>query len=397
MRGRRLSLENRSDWLGELELVGADPGSWSRLSAKSSIMALKLFDLSSPMANILKQSMLSAGADALVTREAVTGRAPSSDALVVGTEKAIRRAAESLLGQPLGLAAVGETINSLLKRPALPKTMQLPGGTLDFSRRPLVMGVINVTPDSFSDGGLHLSPADALRRAEEMAEAGADLVDLGAESTRPGSSPVGAREQIDRLLPVLKGMEGLPEAPLISVDTSLPEVAESALRAGASIINDVTALSRPELAEIAAESGAGLVLMHMQGRPSNMQDDPRYRDVLTEVCDYLAGRVEIAKERGVPVQRIIVDPGIGFGKRLEHNIALIRRLDELHCLGCRVLLGHSRKSFLGAISGVDDPAARDIHTHAVTALVASDADLLRVHDAAGALEVLKIARALRGG
>jgi dihydropteroate synthase len=393
MRARRLSLVCEGDWRRELELVGADPGSWQRLAGKSSVLTIKLFGLSCPMANILKQTMLSAGADAIVTREAVTCRADRSDALVAGTEKAIRRAASSLRGQPFGLPEVGKKLEGLLQGHDLPGRMDLPGGTLDFRKAPLIMGIVNVTPDSFSDGGLHLDADAAAAAVFRMAGEGADIVDLGAESTRPGSRSVPAGEQLARLRPVLEKVAG---GPVLSVDTSLPEVAAEAVSRGASVINDVTALSRPELAGIAAEAGAGLVLMHMQGTPEDMQDDPSYRDVLSEVYDFLAERVELAVSHGVPRSRILVDPGIGFGKRLAHNLALIRRLAELRGLGCRVLLGHSRKSFLGMVSGEKDAASRDLHTHAVTALAAGSADVVRVHDVAGTAAVLGVAAAVGG-
>lgn len=376
--------------------MGADPASWERLRGKSSILAVKLFGLSAPMANILKQSMLSAGADALVTREAVTGRAEQSDALVAGTEKSLRRAAASLRGQPFGLSRLGGQLERVLDVPAPPGEMDLPGGPLEFGPRPLVMGIVNVTPDSFSDGGLHLDPDAAVGRAVEMAAEGASVVDVGAESTRPGADSVPPGEQLRRLRPVLEGLQELPEGVLVSVDTSLPGVAREALAMGASIVNDVTALSDPAIAETAADLGAGLVLMHMQGTPADMQEDPSYTDVLTQVYDHLAERVELAGEHGVPRGRIMVDPGIGFGKRLRHNLALIRRLGEFRGLGCRVLLGHSRKSFLGSISGVEEPSGRDLHTHAVSALAAADADMLRVHDVAGTVEVLRVAEALEG-
>jgi len=391
MRARRLSLQGESDWRRELELVGADQGAWQRLCGKSSVLALKLFDLSCPGANILKQAMLSAGADAMVTREAVTCRADRSDALVAGTEKAIRLAASSLRGQPFGLADVGERLEELLDAPAPPDRMELPGGALSFGDATLIMGIVNVTPDSFSDGGLHHDPDAAARRVSQMAAEGAQVVDLGAESTRPGARPVPADEQLQRLGPVLERVAG---GPLLSVDTSLPQVAEAAVEMGASIINDVTALSNPELADVAAATGTGLVLMHMQGTPADMQQAPSYGDVLTEVYDYLAERVELAVSRGVPRKRVLVDPGIGFGKRLPHNLALIRRLGELRGLGCRVLLGHSRKSFLGMISGESDASRRDLHTHAVTALAAGSADMVRVHDVAGTAEVLAVAAAV---
>ncbi len=241
------------------------------------------------------------------------------------------------------------------------------------------MGVVNVTPDSFSDGGLHPRPGAAIDHGLALAEAGADIVDVGGESTRPGSEPVGGDVEKSRVLPVV---EELARAGLVvSVDTTKVEVAEGALEAGAEIVNDVSGGADPEMLDLVGQTGAGLVLMHMQGTPRTMQDDPRYDDVVAEIRDFLLSRAALAGDRGVGRSRIVLDPGIGFGKTLQHNLELLRRLPELVVTGYPIMVGSSRKAFLGKITGIEDPAGRDVPTAATTALaVAAGVAVVRVHD-----------------
>jgi dihydropteroate synthase len=260
--------------------------------------------------------------------------------------------------------------------------------------RPSVMGVVNVTPDSFSDGGVNLAPADATDAAERMLAEGAAIVDVGGESTRPGAEGVSADEELRRVVPVLEALEG--EVP-VSIDTSKAEVARRALELGAELVNDVTALrGDPELAAVVAESGTYLCLMHMQGEPRTMQLDPRYDDVVSEVASFLEDRLRAAVEEGVAEERICLDPGIGFGKTVEQNFELIRRLDELTALGRPVLIGISRKSALGKLLG--DPEAKTGSVSAsVGAAVAAyerGATILRVHDVREHVEALTAARAV---
>ncbi len=216
---------------------------------------------------------------------------------------------------------------------------------------PKVMGIVNLTPDSFSDGGRIANPAEAVAFARRLAAQGADLLDLGGESSRPGAAPVSLEDELARVLPVVLELSGSISIP-ISVDTTKASVARAALAAGASIINDISALaSDPEMAALAADSGAGVVLMHMQGAPATMQKSPHYGDVVTEVSDFLARRVEWAEGRGIPRERIAIDPGIGFGKTRDHNLAILRNLERFANLGCAVMIGVSRKGLLGSITG----------------------------------------------
>src|SRR5947199_1675157 len=255
--------------------------------------------------------------------------------------------------------------------------------------RPSVMGVVNVTPDSFSDGGVHLEPHTAIAAARQMIDDGAAIVDVGGESTRPGAAGVSAAEELRRVLPVLEGLHGVP----VSIDTSKAEVARHALDLGAELVNDVTALrGDPELAGVVAESGAYLCLMHMQGEPRTMQADPAYGDVAGEVAAFLEERLAFAVEAGIREDRICLDPGIGFGKTVAHNLELLRRLDVLLALGRPVLVGFSRKSTLGRLLG-DLGATTGTAAASVGAAVAAyerGATILRVHDVRETVEALTV-------
>ncbi len=260
---------------------------------------------------------------------------------------------------------------------------------------PKLMGVVNVTPDSFSDGGLYLDPDAAIAHGEELARDGAAILDVGGESTRPGAEEVSEEEELRRVLPVIEGLAG-GEA-VVSIDTSKLAVAEAALDAGASIVNDVTALRRdPEIGGLCAERGAGLVLMHMPGDPRSMQESPVYEDVVDEVKAFLAERMEVAVAAGVEEERIWLDPGIGFGKTLEHNLELLRRLGELRALGRPLMIGTSRKSFIGKIdgSGVDERIGGTIASSVLAA--AEGADVLRVHDVAEVGQAMDVASVILG-
>jgi dihydropteroate synthase len=256
--------------------------------------------------------------------------------------------------------------------------------------RPSVMGVVNVTPDSFSDGGIHLDPDVAAAAARRMVKDGAAIVDVGGESTRPGSAGVSVEEELQRVVPVLDRLGG--EVPL-SIDTSKAPVARAALERGAILVNDVTALrSDPEVADVVAASGAYLCLMHMQGEPGTMQEEPRYDDVAQEVASFLKERMAFAVARGISQERICLDPGIGFGKTVAHNLELVRRLDVLLALGRPVLVGFSRKSSLRSLTGSDDLLGASVA--AAVAAFERGATILRVHDVKPHVDALTVAAAV---
>jgi dihydropteroate synthase len=258
-----------------------------------------------------------------------------------------------------------------------------------------LMGVVNVTPDSFSDGGLYLDPEAAISHGRELAAAGAKILDVGGESTRPGAEPVAAEEELRRVVPVIRGLSDSERE--ISVDTSKAAVAAAALDAGATIVNDVTALrGDPEMAALCAERGATVVLMHMLGEPRTMQQDPRYGDVVAEVRDFLAERLAAAVDAGIAAERVWLDPGIGFGKTAAHNMELLRRLGELRELGRPLVVGTSRKSFIGKVdgSGADERLGGTIASSVLAA--AEGAEVLRVHDVAEVRQALAVAAAILG-
>jgi dihydropteroate synthase len=273
-------------------------------------------------------------------------------------------------------------------------TLRIKGARHALGARTWIMGVVNVTPDSFFDGGAHADPASAVAHGLQLVGEGADILDIGGESSRPGSDPVTAAEELRRMLPVLEGLRART-AVLLSVDTTKPEVAEAALAAGADIINDINAgRGDARIFELAAAAGAGLVLMHMRGTPKTMQADPRYDDVVAEVRGFLAERMSAAEAAGIDAESIILDPGIGFGKRVEDNLALIEAVDDLAALGRPVLLGVSRKGFIGRILNAP-PADRLEGTigAAVVGLVRG-AHILRVHDVKSVGQAARVADAI---
>jgi dihydropteroate synthase len=272
--------------------------------------------------------------------------------------------------------------------------LQWPNGRLDFSQGSLIMGILNVTPDSFSDGGEFFEFGRAVDHGLEMARDGAAVIDIGGESTRPGAQPMPAAEQIRRVVPVIEALAGRADVP-ISIDTHDVEVAKAALDAGASIINDITALADERIAELAAGQEVPVVLMHMQGAPATMQVEPTYRDVVTEVLDFLVERAGRAKRAGIPRERIFIDPGIGFGKTLHHNLLLLKNLDKLVATGYRVLVGPSRKAFIGRLTGRQTPIDRVFGTAAAVAVcAAAGVAIVRVHDVAEMRDVLQVAQAI---
>lgn len=293
---------------------------------------------------------------------------------------------------PAEVIAAAEAPPQVLARLTAPRAT-LAGLALD---RPRIMGILNVTPDSFSDGGDHLAPATALERGRTMVAEGAAILDIGGESTRPGAADVPVPDEIARTAPVIAALAGV--AP-ISIDTRKAPVAAAALQAGAGVVNDVSALLHdPAMAGVVAMAGAPVCLMHAQGTPQTMQADPRYDDVLLDVYDHLAARVAAAEAAGIPRDRILVDPGIGFGKTQAHNLALLARLSLFHALGCPILLGVSRKRFIGSIGQAAEPKARMPGSVAVAlAGVAQGAQVVRVHDVAETRQALALWQAVTVG
>ena len=270
------------------------------------------------------------------------------------------------------------------------------GRELKLGEFPLLMGIVNVTPDSFSDGGLFLDPSAAVDHALCLVDDGADLLDVGGESTRPGAEPVSFDEELRRVIPVIERLSAHGAAP-ISIDTTKAEVARQALAAGAGIVNDISGLTfDAKMPEVCRESGAGVICMHRQGTPQTMQNDPRYDDVVGEICDYLAGRVQALVDLGIASERIVIDPGIGFGKTAAHNVEVLSHVGRFRALGRPVLIGHSRKRFLKALLGreVDERSAAALGVS--IALAMQSVDILRVHDIRATRDALSAWRTIAG-
>lgn len=264
--------------------------------------------------------------------------------------------------------------------------------TLD---RPRILGVLNVTPDSFSDGGADADAEAAIARGLRLLAEGADAIDVGGESTRPGAEPVGLDEELRRVIPVIEGLAACCSVP-ISIDTSKPEVMRAAVAAGAGMINDVYALRRPGALDAAADSGAAICLMHMQGEPQSMQDDPQYEDVVAEVQRFLADRVLACQFAGIDKRKLVIDPGFGFGKNLNHNLSLLAGLEKLLGLGCPLLVGLSRKRMIAALTGRDAPQDRVVGSVAAALIaVQRGAMLVRVHDVAATRDALAVWQAVQ--
>lgn len=273
-----------------------------------------------------------------------------------------------------------------------------PGGRIDLTSRTAVMGVVNVTPDSFSDGGDFLSTGRAIEHAFRLAEQGADIIDIGGESTRPGSDPVETSEEISRVLPVIEAVSPKLDAP-VSIDTCKPEVAREAIAAGARIVNDVTGLrGNADMAEMVAEADVPLIVMHMKGEPKTMQENPAYQDLMGEVYAGLAGSVKTAESYGIRRDMLIIDPGIGFGKSFEDNLVILDRMHEFRSLGLPVCVGVSRKAFLGAVLGIAEPKDRLTGTVAASVIaIRGGARIIRVHDVREAVEAVRVADAVAAG
>jgi len=368
----------------ELAKIGADRAGAALMETKALHRLIKIYDLSPKQANIIKQEMLGKGGDAAVTRGTVDSSVEKTDVLMMGTEKQYRAVIKKLRMQPFGLARLAGRLEEILNnlRGRKPRTLECQGKKITLGERTLVMGILNITPDSFSDGGKYGNTETALAYARRMETEGVDIIDVGGESTRPGYVPVGLEEELDRVLPVLRALVREVVVP-ISIDTTKAEVARRALEEGAHIVNDQWALrADPALAPLCAEFGVPLVMMHNRR-------NTEYRDLMGDMVRYFEESIEVAVSAGVPRDNIIIDPGIGFGKTVEQNIEVMRRMRELACLGLPVLLGTSRKSLIGKTLNL--PSEQRVEgTGATVALgIVNGADIVRVHDVK---EMVRVAR-----
>lgn len=392
---RALSVSTPSQAWAELVRIGVDPGGLGMMSGKLLTRCIHLPALQCRQANILKQEMLSLGGDAAVARGTVACSIKETDVILIGTDKQLLQLCAKLKAQPFGLPSLAAELDSLLANiKQSPKRWVT--SRREFSlERPLIMGILNLTPDSFSDGGCFIDPERAVEHALLMESEGADIIDIGGESTRPGAPPVQAAEESARIIPVIKRLSEVLRC-AISVDTWKSVVADNALSAGAEIINDISGFDfDPLLADVAARNNAAVVLMHTRGKPDEMQKDTGYGDLMAEVVTGLQSSVSHALQSGVKPDRIAIDPGIGFGKDAESNLEILRRLRELAGMGLPILVGTSRKSFIGKILKRESVSERLFGTAATVALsVANGAQILRVHDVRAMRDVADVAHAV---
>ena len=390
MNVRIVEIKDRPAAGREFLAIGCDPAGIKLMAPKAVSRALKVTGLAPAAANILKQEMLSFGGEAGTAYGAIVHSVAATDVLICGTLKQFGLLTAKLKMHQFGLPQLSADLEACLQnydRPPAP--LKIGPLTLDFGLRTYIMGILNVTPDSFSDGGLFNGPAAAVERARQMAAEGADIIDIGGESTRPGAAAVSAEEEIRRVVPVIKKL-ARDRRLVISIDTRKAKVARAALSAGAGMINDVSGLRYDQkMAGVAAAFKVPVCLMHMKGTPKTMQAKPVYRDLMGEIIDHLAAGIAIANNAGILLEKIIVDPGLGFGKTAAHNLEIIRKLRELKALGRPILLGPSRKSAIGRV--LDLPAAERVEgTAAAVALAINNgADLVRVHDVK---EMFRVAR-----
>ena len=368
---------NLNDAQNEIAKIGSDPVGVKIMSPKAVHRTIKIEKIDSWAANIMKQNMLSAGGDVAISRNALLGK-QKTDALIMGTIKQYESLINKLKMQPFGLKKVADEIEGILTVFERKKYQVLKCGkySLGIGKKTHIMGVLNVTPDSFSGDGI-TNAENAVEKAKEMVEEGADIIDVGGESTRPFSKPISELDEWKRVGPVLKKLMKEVDVP-VSIDSYKPMIVKKALDSGASIINDISGLRNKEMVKTAAKYDVPVIIMHMKGTPRNMQKKPEYRDVVGEIFSFFEKRIEYAENNGV--DKIIIDPGIGFGKNLEHNLEIIRRLKEFKSLGKPLLVGPSRKSFIGQI--LDLPAGERLEgTLASAALcINNGADIIRVHD-----------------
>ena len=378
-----------------MEEIGVDSGGITLMAPKGCSRVLRLENLSPWQANLIKQEMLSLGGEAAVHRGAIDCSATETGALLMGTQKHFTALLGKLGAQPPSMRDIGSEIQEGIERFETRRfTIDLGSGKLVAGERTLVMGIVNVSPDSFYDGGRYDSSEKAVEQGLKLVDEGADILDIGGESTRPGADPVAPEEEKRRILPVIEALSSRCGVPL-SVDTYKAEVAGEAIEAGARIVNDISGLRfDPAMASTVAEAEAALIVMHIQGEPRTMQSSPKYENLMGEIMGELDESLGRASEAGILPGRLMVDPGIGFGKKHEHNFQLLRRLGELRTFGVPIVVGPSRKSFIGAVSDVPPEKRLEGTIAASVMAAAAGAHIVRVHDAGPVRRALEVADAV---
>lgn len=392
---RVLSAKSPTEVERELSALNLDPFSIRNIAQKVLYRLLLVERIGAREATILKQELRSVGGDGAFTCKGAERDCSTVSLILTGTDKQFRRMCGNLTEQAFGLPSLAaDILRTLDSQAAPPTTWATSARSIDLSRRPCIMGILNVTPDSFHDGNRYSSIDIAVERAIEMQEQGADMVDIGGESTRPYARPVDQDEELRRIMPVLERLSGKLDIP-ISVDTFKAVVAQEALATGAEIVNDISGLTFDDrMAEVVASARAGLVIMHTRGRPDEMQKDTSYGSLLSDITSFLRNSLQLAESAGIEPSKIVIDPGIGFGKSVQGNLEILRKLPELSVLGFPILVGTSHKSFIGHALGRPD-GDRLFGTAATVALaLANGASIFRVHDVREMRDVADMAMTL---
>ncbi len=395
---RFLDVDDLDEAYARLDEVRPSEQGRAIMAPKMVSRVVRVDNVDTKAANILKQNMLSIGGEVSLPREVFDYGGVKVSALISGNLKHFKQLIAKLKRQPFGLKALSAELEVLL-RPEMVESrrrLSLGGREYDLERRTLVMGVVNVTPDSFSDGGRFFDAGTAIDHALRLEEDGADILDIGGESTRPGSDFITLDEELRRVMPVIEGIAGKAGVP-VSIDTTKSEVARRALQAGCAMVNEISAMRLDaEMLPLLVDKGVPFCLMHMQGMPKDMQVEPRYDDVIGEIAAFLRERAQEAIDAGADPSNIMVDPGIGFGKTLEHNLEIVRRLNEFKSLGYVLVLGTSRKSFIGRILDLPEDERVEGTAASVSAGIANGADIVRVHDVKEMVRVARLADAIVG-
>jgi dihydropteroate synthase len=392
---RCLHITNDNEAIQQMKRVGVDPTGVKLMEGKTLHLNLKVEGIDPRKANLLKQEMLSLGGDVAVDGRGLDCSTKQTDALLMGTQKHFEKLILKLEQYP-DLHPLGQSIKETLKN--ISKThysIRCQKRILPLGKRTLLMGVLNVTPDSFSDGGLFFDKEKAISHALRMVEGGADIIDIGGESTRPGSKPLELEEELRRVIPVIESLAKEVDVPL-SIDTYKSTVAQRAIEAGAEIINDISGLHfDPSLAKVAAKNDTPLILMHIRGKPETMQKGVHYDSLFSEILQYLKESIQRAESTGLDPRQIIIDPGIGFGKTAEDNLLIIKNLYEFRILGKPILLGTSRKSFIGKILNTEVGDRLEGTLSSIAIGVLNGAHIIRSHDVLQAKKAIAVADAIR--
>ena len=394
-----LTIDSSRELGATIERIGADPRSNAYFQPKRRKRHLFVKSVDFRAAAYVKQELLARGGDAVVAKHVIDGKAERSDVLLIGTDGQLNALLHKMEAMDCwGLEDLRKSLHLILSNSALSSwTLPLPRAReLHLDTHTKIMGILNLTDDSFHAASRVKGIDDLLERASAMLQDGADMLDIGAESTRPGSTPLSTEEETDRLIPSVKALrEAFPET-VLSVDTYKGKVAMAAAEAGVDIINDVGGFGLdPSMLPCAAQSGLPYILSHIKGTPSNMQNTPAYDDLLSELNTYFQEKIHEAEQAGLESRRLILDPGLGFGKRMEDNLLILKEVESLRVFGCPILLGYSRKNFTGKITGAEKTDERLLGTAAVTALIEGRVQITRVHDVRENKRVLSMARAIR--